>query len=78
MSSKNERLNNITQEQGSSSWFTVLPLTLLGFSLSRAKFWDAVTKAVSKSLWLFKSLHSSSCVTMQKRKFCDFKAERIT
>ena len=73
MSSKNKRLNNITQEQGSSSW-----LTLLGFSLSRAKFWDAVTKAISKSLWLFKSLHSSSCVTMQKRKFCDFKAERIT
>ena len=26
MSSKNKRLNDITKEQGSSSWLTVLPI----------------------------------------------------
>ena len=36
------RLNNITQEQGSSSWLTVLPIKRLGFSLSKSDFWDAV------------------------------------
>ena len=42
MSSKNKRLNDIAQEQGSSSWLTVLPIKQLGFSLSKAEFWDAV------------------------------------
>ena len=42
MSSKNKRLNDIAQEQGSSSWVTVLPIKKLGFSLSKAEFWDAI------------------------------------
>ena len=36
------RLNDISQEQGASSWLTVLPIKQLGFSLSKAEFWDAV------------------------------------
>ena len=36
MSSKNKRLNDIAQEQSSSSWLTALPITQLGFSLSKA------------------------------------------
>ena len=55
MSSKNKRLNNIAQEQGSSSWLTVLaycigllywltvlPIKQLGCSLSKAEFWNTV------------------------------------
>ena len=42
MSSKYKRLNDIAQEQGSSSWITVLPIKQFGFSLSKAEFWDAV------------------------------------
>ena len=42
MSSKNKRLNNIAQEQGSSSWLTVLPIKQFGFSLSQAEFRDAI------------------------------------
>ena len=42
MSSKNKRLNDIAQEQSSSSWLTVLPFKQLGFSLSKAEFWDAI------------------------------------
>ena len=42
MSSKNKRLNDITQEQGSSSWLTLLHLKQLGFLLSKAEIWDAV------------------------------------
>ena len=42
MSSKYRRLNDIAQEQGSSSWLTILPIKQLGFSLSKAEFWDAV------------------------------------
>ena len=42
MSSKYKRLNDIGQEQGSASWLTVLPIKQLGFSLSKAEFWDAV------------------------------------
>ena len=38
MSSKND----IDQEQGSSSWLTVLPIKQLGFSLSTAELSDAV------------------------------------
>ena len=38
MSSKND----IDQEQGSSSWLTVLPTKQLGFSLSKAELSDAV------------------------------------
>ena len=36
------RLNDIAQEQGSSSWFLVLPIKRLGFNLSKSDFWDAV------------------------------------
>ena len=36
------RLNDIAQEQGSSSWLTVLPIKPLGFNLSKSDFWDAV------------------------------------
>ena len=36
------RLNDITQEPGSSSWFTVFPIKRLGFNLSKSDFWDAV------------------------------------
>ena len=42
MSSKNKRLNDIVQEQSSSSWLTVLPIKQLEFSLSKAEFWDAI------------------------------------
>ena len=42
MFSKNKRLNDIAQEQGSSSWLTLLPIKQLGFSLSKAELWDAV------------------------------------
>ena len=36
------KLNDIAQEQGSSSWLTVLPIKRLGFKLSKSDFWDAV------------------------------------
>ena len=36
------RLNDIAQEQGSSSWLTVLPIKRLGFNFSKSDFWDAV------------------------------------
>ena len=36
------RLNDIAQEQGSSSWLTALPIKRLGFNLSKLDFWDAV------------------------------------
>ena len=36
------RLNDIAQEQGSSSWLTLLPIKRLGFNLSKSDFWDAV------------------------------------
>ena len=39
MSNKNKRLNDIAQEQGSSSWLTLLPIKQLGFLLSKVKFW---------------------------------------
>ena len=42
LSSKYKRLNDIGQEQGSSSWLPVLPIKQLGFSLSKSEFWDAV------------------------------------
>ena len=42
MSSKNKRLNDIDQEQGSSSWLTVLPIKQPGFSLSKAEHSDAI------------------------------------
>ena len=42
MCSKCKRLNDIAQEQCSSSWFTVLPIKQLGFSLSETEFWHAV------------------------------------
>ena len=42
MSCKNKRLSDITQEQGSWSWITVLPIKRLGFSLSKAEFCGAV------------------------------------
>ena len=31
----------MAQEQGSSSWLTVLSIKQLGFSLSKVEFWDA-------------------------------------
>ena len=39
MSSKKKGSNDIAQDQGSSSWLTVLPIKQLGFSLSKAEFW---------------------------------------
>ena len=36
------RLNDIAQEQGSSSSLTVLPIKRIGFHLSKLDFWDAV------------------------------------
>ena len=36
------RLNDMAQEQESSSWLTVLPIKPLGFNLSKSDFWDAV------------------------------------
>ena len=36
------RLNDLAQEQGSSSWLAVLPIKLLGFNLSKSDFCDAV------------------------------------
>ena len=32
------RLNDIVQEQGSSSWLTVLPIKRLGFNFSKFEF----------------------------------------
>ena len=42
MSSIYKRLNDIAQEQGRSNWLTVLSIKQLGFSLSKAEFWDTV------------------------------------
>ena len=42
MSYMETRLNDISREQGASSWLTVLPIKRLGFGLSKAEFWDAV------------------------------------
>ena len=42
MSNMEIRLNDIAQEQGSSSWLTVLPIKRLGFNLSKSDFWNAV------------------------------------
>ena len=36
------RLNDIGQEQESSSWLTILPFKQPGFNLSKSDFWDAV------------------------------------
>ena len=36
------RLNDMAQEQESSSWLKVLPIKPLGFNLSKSDFWDAV------------------------------------
>ena len=36
------RLNDIVQEQGSSSWLTVLPIKRRGFNLLKSDLWDAV------------------------------------
>ena len=36
------RLNDIAQEQGSSSWLTALPIKRLGLNLSKSDFWDAL------------------------------------
>ena len=36
------RLNDIAQEQGASSWLSVIPLKRHGFHLSKREFWDAV------------------------------------
>ena len=36
------RLNDLAQEQGSSSWLTVLSIKQLGFNLTKSDFWDAV------------------------------------
>ena len=35
------RLNDIAQEQESSSWLTLLPIKRLGFNLPKSDFWDA-------------------------------------
>ena len=40
MSYMETRLNDIPQEQGSSSWLTVLSIKRLGFKLSKSDFWD--------------------------------------
>ena len=39
MSSKNKRLNDLAQEQGSSSWLTVLPIKQLGFHDQKQISW---------------------------------------
>ena len=36
------RLNDLAQEQGSSSWLTLLPNKRLVFNLSKSDFWHAV------------------------------------
>ena len=36
------RLNDIAQEQRSSSWLTLLPIKRLEFNLPKSDFWDAV------------------------------------
>ena len=36
------RSNDIAQEQGSSSWLTVLPIKRLGFNFSKSDLWDAM------------------------------------
>ena len=36
------RLNDIAQEQGLSSWLTVLPIKQRGFNLLKSDFWDVV------------------------------------
>ena len=82
MSSKNKILNDITQEQGSSSWLTVLLTKQLGFSLPKAEFSDTTYLRY----WLpLKQLPShcgrSKLYTIQHAllwRICDFKGKRIT
>ena len=44
------RSSDIAQEQGSSSWLTVLPIKRLGFNLSKSDFWDPVCLRCGLSL----------------------------
>ena len=62
MCSKCKRLNDIAQEQGSSSWLTVLPIKQLGFSLSETEFWHAVYLRYGLSLKPLPSLCGCSKV----------------
>ena len=39
VSSRNKRLNDLAQEQGSSSWLTVLPIKQLGFHYQKQISW---------------------------------------
>ena len=59
MSSKNKRLNDVAQEQGSPSWLIVLPIKQLGFTLLKDEFWDAVYLRYG---FLLKQLPSHSVV----------------
>ena len=49
------RLNDMAQEQESSSWLTVLPIKPLGFNLSKSDFWDAVSLRYTLPLNRFSS-----------------------
>ena len=80
ISNKNKRLNDIAQEQGSSSCLTVLSIKQLGFS--KAEFWDAFYQRHGLPLKRLQSQCGCSKVyTVQhsmryraKRRICDFKA----
>ena len=41
-SEKQQRLNDINQEQDVSNWLTVLPLSKHGFDLNKQQFWDCI------------------------------------
>ena len=89
MSSKYKRLSDIAHEQGSSTWLTVLPIKQVGFSLSKAEFWNVVCLQYGLSLkrlpshWLFKSFqHALSCkkagfVTLRHNELRDHIAEML-
>ena len=91
MSTQHKRLNNIAQEQGSSSWLTVLPIKQFGFSLWKAEFWDAVYLGyelplnnfqVSAVVQKFTVQHALSYkkggfVTLRHNELCDNIAEML-
>ena len=82
ISNKNKRLNDIAQEQGSSSCLTVLSIKQLGFSLLKAEFWDTFYQRHGLPLKRLQSqCDCSKAYTVQhsmryraKRRICDFKA----
>ena len=42
MNTKEIKLNDNSQEKGTSNWLTVLSLAGQGFSLNKQQFWDAI------------------------------------